>query len=165
MFEIIMTIVFLFLDQFSKFLIVKNMNIYDSIPILKEIFHITYIHNTGIVFGMLTGHNFYILIGTVIFIVLFLFSLRKDFVKIYSENKHNIVFKLSLAMFLGGALGNILDRFFRGFVVDFLDFRVWPVFNFADSFICVSFFVFAVYFLSKEKSKLNASNIISHRNF
>jgi signal peptidase II len=129
------------------------MNLYDSIPVIQNIFHITYIHNTGIVFGMLSGHNFYILAGTVLFVLIFLFSLRKDFAKIYLENKNSFIFRTTLAMFVGGAIGNILDRFFRGYVVDFLDFRIWPIFNLADSFICVSFFVFVIYFFKKEKNK------------
>ena len=153
MLEAIMTILFLGLDQISKLAIIKNMNLYDSIPVVKDIFHITYIHNTGIVFGMLTGHNFYILLGTVVFVVIFLFSLRRDFAKIYAENKSSLVFRITLAMFLGGALGNVVDRIFRGFVVDFLDFRIWPIFNLADSFICVSFGIFVIYFFRKEKSE------------
>ena len=151
MLELIMTILFFLLDQISKFLIVKNMNLYDTIPVVQNIFHITYIHNTGIVFGMLTGHNFYILIGTVIFVLIFLFSLRKDFAKLYSENKHSLIFRITVSMFVGGALGNIVDRFFRGFVVDFLDLRVWPIFNLADSFICVSFVLFVIYFMKNRK--------------
>jgi len=120
MFESIITILFLALDQFSKFLIVQNMDLYDSISVLKDIFHITYIHNSGMVFGMLSGYNFYILIGTIIFVLVFLFSMRKDFVKMYSENKNSLLFRITLSMFIGGALGNIVDRFLRWRIVLFV---------------------------------------------
>ena len=102
----------------------------ESIPVLENIFHITYVLNPGAAFGMLP-HNrtFFLIIGAAA--VAAIIWLRKD---ILSEGRK---VRCGAALFLGGALGNLWDRIQTGLVVDFLDFRIWPVFNVADIAICV----------------------------
>ncbi|MBS3131376.1 signal peptidase II [Candidatus Woesearchaeota archaeon] len=118
------------LDQFTKYLIANSLSLGDSIPVIKNIFHITLIHNTGAAFGILKDSN--ILLSSVsIAVTLFIFYYIKTQKKI--EKIHMVL----LGFILGGTLGNLIDRLFMGYVVDFLDFRIWPVFNVADSFITV----------------------------
>jgi len=118
------------LDRFAKITIVSNMTEGESIPVLENIFHITYVLNPGAAFGMLP-HNrtFFLIIGAAA--VAAIIWLRKD---ILSEGRK---VRCGAALFLGGALGNLWDRIQTGLVVDFLDFRIWPVFNVADIAICV----------------------------
>lgn len=123
------TIVFIVvLDQLVKKIIVSNLFPSESIPILKNFLHITYVKNTGILFGLLKGYNFiFILISiiAIVFIFLFFYFFRSGF---YTQ--------VSLVLISAGALSNLIDRLTRGHIVDFIDLRVWPVFNIAD--ICIT---------------------------
>jgi signal peptidase II len=124
-------ILVLFLDQLSKHLAAKNLILNQSVPIIKGIFHLTLIHNRGAAFGILKNQAPLFIFISLFAIILIYFNLKK------SRNKENIVFNISLALILGGALGNLIDRLFLGYVIDFLDFRIWPVFNVADSAITI----------------------------
>ena len=135
------------LDQLSKFYICRGLSLGQSIPVLKNIFHLSLVYNTGSVFGLFRGKNslFIILsLGIISYILL-------D----YFLNKHSYALKKRLAfgLILGGALGNLLDRLRLGYIVDFLDFRVWPVFNLADSAITVGVIVLGIELLLQGKSK------------
>ena len=124
-------ILVLFLDQLSKHLAAKNLILNQSVPIIKGIFHLTLLHNRGAAFGILKNQVPLFIFISLFAIILIYFNLKK------SRNKENIVFNISLALILGGALGNLIDRLFLGYVIDFLDFRIWPVFNVADSAITI----------------------------
>ena len=118
------------LDQFSKFLIKKNFQINESIPIIKNIFNLTYITNTGSAFGLFKGYNiFFILFSAIVIIVIFYFlkKIKKDETKI----------QFAVSLLLGGTIGNLIDRLLYGSVIDFIDFRIWPVFNLADSSVTI----------------------------
>ncbi|MDW7651286.1 MAG: signal peptidase II [Bacillota bacterium] len=117
-------------DQTTKLLIIRTMSPHESIPVILNVFHITYIRNFGAAFGILahrTGFFVLITVAVVLFILFFLHQLPKE---------HKLL-RIALALQLGGALGNLLDRLRFGYVVDFLDFRFWPVFNIADIAIVV----------------------------
>lgn len=114
-----------------------------SIPVINGIFHITYIHNKGAAFGMLSEKIYIlILITVVILIIIVIFFLK--------TRKMKGVFMLHLAMAIiaGGALGNLIDRVARGYVIDYLDFRVWPVFNAADIAVVLGA-LFMIYYIVK----------------
>ena len=127
------------LDQFTKVLVSRNMALGDTIPIIKNVLHITYVENRGAAFSMLSENRWVFLafstlaIFAIIYVII---KFRRELSKLSS---------LSLAMVLGGAIGNMIDRTFRGgvlfdgAVVDFIDFRLinFAVFNVADSFVCV----------------------------
>lgn len=89
-------------------------------PILPNVFHLTLVHNTGVAFGLLKGSGLLVTLGTLGIIVGFCWSR---------------LLTLSAGLILGGAIGNLIDRLRVGAVIDFLDFRIWPVFNLADSCI------------------------------
>jgi len=145
-------ILVLFLDQLSKHLAAKNLILNRSVPIIKGIFHLTLIHNRGAAFGILKNQAPLFIFISLFAIILIYFNLKK------SRNKENIVFNISLALILGGALGNLIDRLFLGYVIDFLDFRIWPVFIVADSAITIGAILLGWSMLvQKEKGKKHAS--------
>ena len=119
------------LDQLTKFIISTNMNLRQTIPVIEDIFHITYVTNYGAAFGILQGQRW-------LFIVITLAALSATLIFLRSIPKTAWRMRLSLGLFCGGALGNFVDRIFNnGAVIDFIDFRVFPIFNFADMFIII----------------------------
>ncbi|MTI79770.1 MAG: signal peptidase II [Firmicutes bacterium] len=127
---LLMTLFVLIIDLLSKYIIQSNMELYQSIPVIKNIFHITYIMNPGAAFGVLANKTIFF-IGVTAALIL---GMAVFFKRIMQET---ILVKLALGMVAGGALGNMVDRVRYGEVVDFLDFRIWPVFNLADTFIVI----------------------------
>ena len=102
----------------------------------KGVLHVTRVNNTGAAFGWLRNSS-YFLIGVTVLSVLAIFGYlwsSKTAGKTGSKNFYG------WALVLGGALGNLYDRIHFGYVIDFLDLRVWPVFNAADAAICVGVF-------------------------
>jgi len=121
----------LILDQLAKFLIRKNFRLNESFPLIKDFLHLTYVTNTGSAFSLFQGFNLFFIVFSVIAIIAILYSIQK-----IKENEKWI--QLSVGLLLGGTVGNLADRLALGSVVDFIDFRIWPVFNIADSAITVS---------------------------
>lgn len=128
-----MILLFVFLiavDQAAKFYISTALSLGTSIPVLPGIFHITYICNPGAAFGILANQQ-------MLFII---FSIALFFGAIYFyRHLREGSWRLRYGTFLllGGAVGNLIDRIRFGYVIDFFDFRIWPVFNIADIAICV----------------------------
>ncbi|WP_054949967.1 signal peptidase II [Numidum massiliense] len=118
-------------DQLTKLVIVKAMNLYDTIPVIDGVFHITSHRNAGAAFGILQDARWFFIVVTVVVIIGILWYMTQ-----IREQKGMLV---SLALVLGGAIGNFIDRLLQGEVVDFLDFRMinFPIFNVADSAIVV----------------------------
>ena len=138
-------IVFLILalDQFTKLFVIKNLSLHESLAVIPGIFHLTLVHNQGAAFGILRGKLPLFIFSSVFAIILIYFNLK-------DKHKEGISF-LALALILSGALGNLIDRIFLGYVVDFLDFRVWPVFNIADSAITIGAVLLGWEILFKKK--------------
>ncbi|MBL7158279.1 MAG: signal peptidase II [Candidatus Omnitrophica bacterium] len=126
----ILAIIIAVTDQASKFFISSNLNLNEPVPVIQNFFHLALVHNTGVAFGLLKNSTLFfagISLVAVLFIIFYL-TRRTD---------KNFTFKLGLTMILGGAIGNLIDRVRLGYVIDFLDFLVWPVFNIADSCITI----------------------------
>ena len=118
-------------DRVVKKLVVSNMVPWETIPVIEDIFHFTYVQNRGAAFSMWQG-QWIILIGFP------LAAIAVGLILIYlKRNKWDKLMLTSVAMICGGGLGNLIDRIMLGYVVDLFDFRVFPVFNIADIFICV----------------------------
>jgi signal peptidase II len=132
-------------DQSSKYIIVNSLQRYQEwapIPALRRLFAITYTTNTGAAFGLFpNGSVFFVLIAVAVVIAILVYYQQLA--------THQWLLRLSLGLQLGGALGNLLDRLTRGYVVDFIYFKFWPVFNVADSCIVVGVALMA-YVLLKE---------------
>ena len=132
-------LILLIADQSVKHLIRTTMVEGQSIPVIANIFHITYIENPGAAFGILANQRilFLVLTALIVGIMIYLyFSL---------QNKKSLT-AISLGIVVSGAIGNFIDRFLQGTVTDFLDFRIWPIFNIADICICIGL-VFICYFV------------------
>ncbi len=122
-----------FVDQVTKGLALKVLSPLPTIPILPGIFHLTFLVNPGVAFGLLRGQPLLVVAGTSVILLGLLWSAARPGKR--KEPSRWMV--LELGLILGGAVGNLIDRVRIGGVVDFLDFRVWPVFNVADSCITI----------------------------
>ncbi len=123
-----MSVVFI-LDRFVKLLIAVNLDYGEIVPVMSFL-NITYINNTGIAFSMLSGNNRILIWINFIIIIIFIFML------ILSKLKKGPVY-IAYGLILGGALSNLWDRYFYNGVIDYIDFKIWPVFNFADTGITI----------------------------
>jgi|TARA_B100000470_G_C19790300_1_gene391864 signal peptidase II len=123
------------IDQLSKILVHAKMNLYDSFTVIPSLLDLTYIRNEGIAFGInFPGSKIFFIIFPIL-ITFYLISLLKN--KEFEDNTSQI----ALFLIIGGAIGNILDRIFRGYVVDFIDFHIngahWYIFNVADASVTI----------------------------
>jgi len=134
MFFLLCAAVVFLLDRITKIIVVRKLFVDESLPVFGKIFSITYVKNTGSAFGVFPGATkiFICLSGVaIILIIVFLFHLKQK----------NYFTKFGLALILGGAIGNLVDRLTFGYVIDFLDFKIWPVFNLADLAISIGCFL------------------------
>lgn len=123
-------IIVIIIDQLVKGYITASMHLGQSIPVIKDIFYITYVLNPGAAFGIFEHQRlFFIVVALVLLGVAVYFRKRL--------RQENILFQYGVGLMMGGAVGNLFDRLQNGLVVDFFDFRFWPVFNIADVAICV----------------------------
>ncbi len=122
------------LDRVTKIFFSNLLDLGESLPVVDHVLHMTLVHNTGIAFGFLKDQNIVFILVPVIAIVLLVFN-----VYYYRQNGHaiNSFYVIAFCLILGGALGNLFDRIVYGYVIDFIDLRIWPVFNIADSAITI----------------------------
>ncbi|HHT28512.1 MAG TPA: signal peptidase II [Firmicutes bacterium] len=125
---ILLAFVLIAVDQLTKYWVQQNIPLWESIPIIKNVFHLTHVHNPGAAFSILAHQKWFFVLTAVIAIVA-VWLLRK------AITQQGRLFKWGLAMALAGAIGNLIDRLRLDVVVDFFDFQIWPVFNVAD--ICI----------------------------
>ncbi|TAM37893.1 signal peptidase II [bacterium] len=119
----------LFLDQLTKFLASSFLRLNTPVILINNFLNLSLVHNRGAAFGILKNQLFMFVIISLVTIALILCHLK--------DKKRSFLSGISLSLILGGAAGNLIDRLRFGFVIDFLDFRVWPVFNIADSAITI----------------------------
>ena len=122
-------------DQISKTVVRNTMSLYESIPVIPEFFHLTYVTNDGMAFGINFPLGIYVFSAISIIFTGFLFWY------LWSIKDDEIVVRTGVALILAGAIGNLIDRILLGEVGDFLDFMIgdfhWYVFNLADSCVTV----------------------------
>lgn len=120
-------------DRITKLFFSDLLSIGESFPIIKGALHMTLVHNTGIAFGLFKNQGVVFIIIPIIATVLLVFN-------IFYYRKHKDLSRtyiVAFSLILGGAIGNLIDRITFGYVIDFIDFRIWPVFNIADSAITI----------------------------
>ena len=130
-------IVTVFLDQLTKYLTVLHLKPIDTLPIIEDVFHLTYVENTGAAFGMMKDARWVFMITSTVAIVgILIYMFRRTYVK---KEKMPWMEALSLSLIVGGGIGNMIDRTVLGYVVDMIDCRFinFAVFNVADSFVCI----------------------------
>ncbi|MBF2070500.1 signal peptidase II, partial [Fischerella thermalis] len=126
----IIAFVAFFLDQITKFWVVQTFSLQQTLPLLPGIFHLTYVTNTGAAFSLLSGKVEWLRwLSLGVSLALIALAWFGPLLNRWEQ--------LGYGLILGGAMGNGIDRFALGYVVDFLDFRLinFPVFNLADVFI------------------------------
>jgi signal peptidase II len=136
---VLLLIALVALDQATKHLVARTVDLYESIPVIPGFFNITRIHNKGAIFGSFSQTN-----NKLVFALLTAASLAALALVIYYFFKtpaRDQLMKVALTLIMAGALGNQFDRLIRGHVIDFLDFYIgkahWPFFNAADSCITI----------------------------
>lgn len=117
------------LDQLTKALVRETIALGQSIP-EHGIFRLTHAINTGSAFGLFPNQTILLICASIIGISILVYFYRR-------QRNHSPLFRISLSLQLGGAIGNLMDRLTLGYVVDFIDIGVWPIFNLADSSIVV----------------------------
>ena len=135
------------LDRIVKALVKSGFEPGDTVAVLGDFFHITYVQNRGVAFSMLYGHQTVIIILTAAFLA----AVRVFLIGF--NTKFPAVFNTGLALVCGGGLSNIVDRTLYGYVVDMLDFGSFPVFNVADICICVGCGLMLLYALRSMKDE------------
>ncbi|MBR4846998.1 MAG: signal peptidase II [Phascolarctobacterium sp.] len=150
MYFLLVALLVIIFDQLTKYYVVSNFYLGESVPVIENIFHWTYILNPGAAFGMFEGSRwFFVVIAIGVLVGIWY---MKDEI-----NEGGWMMQYGAALFGGGAIGNLIDRARSGLVIDFFDFRIWPVFNVADIAICVGvamilWKVLQMEFLTNEKS-------------
>lgn len=138
---IILTILVILVDFFSKYMVSKLMTVNETINLINNFFRITYVKNTGAAFSIFSNNTILVIIISVVIIGFLLFY-------IYKNKGNNKLENVSYAFILGGAIGNLIDRLVYGYVIDFLDFEILsynaPIFNLADTFIVIGVILFLI---------------------
>lgn len=142
----IIAFIFFIIDLISKQLIIKFMELGDSVKIINNFFYITYVRNKGAAWSILEDKRILLLIITVI--ALYFIN------KYINKEKLSNTDSLAYGLIIGGIIGNLFDRVFYTEVIDFIDFRIfgynYPVFNLADSFIVIGVIILIIFYLRSE---------------
>lgn len=128
------------IDQVIKYMVNINMILGQSYPLIEDFLYITYVKNTGIAFGLFKNNNIFMIILISIIILILLYFYNKEKNKVFSLN-------IAITLLISGAVGNLVDRIYYGFIVDYIDFTFWPAFNLADSLIVIGSITLAVYLI------------------
>ncbi|WP_295999410.1 signal peptidase II [uncultured Veillonella sp.] len=143
----LIAIIWLLFDQVSKYYVMNHFVLGESLPVIQNVFHFTYIINHGAAFGMLTNQRWFFLAVALVLIIVY---------GIYRKQVNNgpLILRVGSALLISGAIGNGIDRYILHGVVDFFDFRIWPIFNIADIGICIGVVCIIYYLLtSKHEEK------------
>lgn len=149
-----LSMILIAMDQLSKWIIVKTMSIGDSFSVIGEFLEITSHRNYGAAWGMLQNQMVLFYIITLLVLIMIVYFYKQD-------AAHKPVMQLGLTFVFAGAVGNFIDRLFRGSVVDFIDTKIinynFPIFNIADSCLTIGVIILLYEILVNEnKEKKNA---------
>lgn len=147
-------ILFFVFDIITKYFIVRCGNILFKKEVIKNFFYIDYVTNNGAAFSMFSNNTIILIITAIVSLLLInKFLLKKDL---------NVLQIMSYSLMIGGILGNLFDRCFNGYVIDFLSFKFgsyyFPIFNFADVFIVVGGIILIINILMEDKHERSCSN-------
>ncbi len=141
------------LDIFSKYLAVVHLLPIDTLPIIENVFHLTYVENTGAAFSMLAGKRLVLIVFTSVFLLL----LTVYLIHSVRKNKKFRLSNLAVSLIIAGGSANLIDRIRLGYVVDMFDFRLinFAVFNVADIFVTAGtlLFLLCIFFFEKDLLK------------
>jgi signal peptidase II len=134
-------------DQVSKAAISSKLSLGQSIPIINNVLHLTFIKNTGAAFGLFKNSTYFFIAVSVISVAI----IGAMLLKAIKDDKFfgSFLLNFSLILIMSGALGNLIDRISLGYVIDFIDVRIWPIFNLADSSITIGTGLLIISFTKK----------------
>ncbi|OIJ09828.1 signal peptidase II [Anaerobacillus arseniciselenatis] len=145
----ILALIILILDQWTKWIVVTQMELRQQIPIIENLLYFTSHRNKGAAFGILQGQMWLFFIVTVIVVVFVVYYMNK-------HAKESKLLGISLGLVLGGAIGNFIDRLFRGEVVDFIDVYIFTydfaIFNVADMALVIGVGILMVQIFLEERN-------------
>lgn len=129
----ITTLLVIGIDRLTKCFFSGILEVNESLAIIKNVFHFSLVHNTGIAFGLFKDSGSVFVVIPLILTGLLIYNIY------YYRNSAHLTrtYIAAFSLILGGAIGNLIDRITLGYVVDFIDFRIWPVFNVADSAVFI----------------------------
>ena len=129
------------LDRVTKIFFSDLLSLGESLPVIRNVLHMTLVHNTGIAFGLFKNQGVVFVIIPIIAVILLIYNIYY-----YRRSGDDLsrIYIVAFSLILGGAIGNLFDRIFYGHVIDFIDFRIWPVFNIADSAITIGAILIAI---------------------
>lgn len=140
-------LVVIIIDQTSKWWAIHHLKDVGTIIIVDGIFHLHYLENRGAAFGIFQDQRlFFLVVNTLITCIIIGYLLKHPAM--------NRLLMWSLILIAGGAIGNIIDRALYGYVIDFFDFQVWPVFNIADSAIVIGQVLLIFYIIKHSKDEV-----------
>lgn len=147
----IISFICIIIDQMIKFVINNNIDLYDQNTIIDNFFYLTNVRNYGAAWSILTGSRIMLIIVTILIIIgLYYFFIRKEKLKKYEKVIYGFLY--------GGIIGNLIDRIFRGYVIDYLEFYIFgysfPVFNLADILIVISMFFIIISVIKGDKNEI-----------
>lgn len=146
MYEFIVAIL-IGLDQIIKYWVLNYLKGVESIPVINNIFNLTYVENRGAAFGMLQNNQ-------TIFVVVAAIASCYGLYYLHTKKVNNLG-KIGILLVISGAIGNLIDRVILGYVIDYLDFHIiWNyVFNLADCFVVVGTILLCIYIITSEEDK------------
>ena len=124
-------------DRLTKYILFRNLSEGESVRLIPGLFHITLVLNSGAAFGLFKGRSLFFTVSSALVMIFIC-------VYIWRGGCKDLLTLTALGLILGGAAGNLIDRVLFGYVIDFLDFRIWPVFNIADASITIGAFILAI---------------------
>lgn len=147
----IISFICIIIDQMIKFVINNNIDLYDQNTIIDNFFNLTNVRNYGAAWSILTGSRIMLIIVTILIMIgLYYFFIRKEKLKKYEKVIYGFLY--------GGIIGNLIDRIFRGYVIDYLEFYIFgynfPVFNLADILIVISMFFIIISVIKGDKNEI-----------
>ena len=149
MFYYIIALFIILLDQWTKWLVVKNMDLHESIEVIKDFFYLTSHRNNGAAWGMFQNQMIFFYIITVVVVVGLIYLIQ-------TGTKGKMLYGVSLGLILGGAIGNFIDRIRHQYVVDFINTYIFsydfPIFNIADSSLVIGVILLILVMLKEERA-------------
>ena len=147
-------------DQWTKCVVQQKLALYQRVEVIQGFFNLTHVRNPGGAFGIFGGEKGGL--GSWLFVVVSLVAIGSILFLLAKTREDEKTLSVSFSLVLSGAIGNLIDRFRFGEVVDFLDFYLlsyhWPAFNVADSAICIGIGLMAFDLLIRDRKKLKSSS-------
>lgn len=149
--QVLLFILLVLVDQISKYYVRLKLAAIGSLPVIQDFFHLTYVENRGAAFGMMQGKSVFFVMATFVAIIALLvyYNIQK-----HSNGPHIKFLGYIILFIIAGALGNLIDRMWLGFVTDFIDFRgIWQfVFNIADIYVVCATILLGIYVVKFDQS-------------